>query len=202
MHKVDLMHYVNLSDVAVITLPLEYKGVEIMFILPHDFSKYALEQAAFKYFSTSGLKQLWEKQTIQRITLDLPKFEIRFKISLKETLKKIGLNRSFSDDAEFPRIAKQHLKITDVIHEAYLKIEEQGTKDFASTSEFQHKGINFDPLVDELIFFKVDRPFNIAIFSTQTYQPILTGMIVNLGEEEKEDNNSENNNDNNNDNEL
>ncbi|KAA6363135.1 MAG: putative serpin family protein, partial [Streblomastix strix] len=185
MHRQDKIPYASLGDIAAISLQFDIKGVEMMIILPRERTPEALKQTAIKYLSTHGLKSINDKLSKHRKVLALPKFKAQYKSSLKDVLKDVGLNRSFSDDAEFPRIAKQHLKISDVIHEAVLKVDEHGAEASAATSVVMNRMMGSINKPEQEIYFTVDRPFLVAIYDKQTNLPIFTGAISEVGAYEK-----------------
>src|SRR5262249_29508401 len=70
----------------------------------------------------------------QKVKLSLPSFEFAFGGSVKEVLRSLGMQRAFTDDAELDRIAKgAKLKVSDVFHKTYVKVDESGTEAAAAT---------------------------------------------------------------------
>ena len=94
-----------------------------------------------------------------KVNIEIPKFEIEYKESLKEVLKNMGVNLAFNTNADFSNIRIQNdLLVNDVIHKAYLKINEEGTEAAAATIvEMVRFGINIKE--EKFYNMKINRPF-------------------------------------------
>ncbi|KAA6393398.1 MAG: hypothetical protein EZS28_011076 [Streblomastix strix] len=140
-----------------------YTGLDDIYKTPESF-----KQAALKYLSAEGLRKIKANGNNTKVHLSLPKFETRFKISLLKSLKAIGLDQAFTDNAEFLHISNDSLKISDVIHEVEVKIDEDGAEAVAVTRY-------------EMFETSFDRPFLVAFYDTHSHMPIFTEMIKTVG---------------------
>lgn len=69
-----------------------------------------------------------------KVDLYLPKFKYGFKTKLKPVLSVMGMGLAFSDFADFTNIADfPPLQIKDVIHQAFIETNEEGTEAAAAT---------------------------------------------------------------------
>ena len=70
------------------------------------------------------------------VRLALPKFEFRFKASVADLLKAMGMPTAFDPNAaDFSGMTTEDaLFISDVIHEAFIKVDEEGTEAAAATA--------------------------------------------------------------------
>ena len=95
-----------------------------------------------------------------KVHIEMPKFEIEYRESLKEVLKDIGVNLAFSASADFSKIRVQNdLLIDDVIHKTYLKVNEEGTEAAAITI-VEMMDYAMEPIHEEKIYnMIVNRPF-------------------------------------------
>ena len=113
---------------------LNYKedNMKALIILPtneYDINKY------IQNFSIQDYKNIMVSMTEEKISLYLPKFEVNFDCKLKNTLMHLGMKEAFTDDANFSNlISDNDLKIDNVLHKAYIKIDERGTKASAATT--------------------------------------------------------------------
>lgn len=70
----------------------------------------------------------------QESALLLPKWEQRASSSLNAPLRALGLGPLFEDGADFSNMTSASgLRITDVVHEAWVKVDEAGTEAAAAT---------------------------------------------------------------------
>ena len=70
----------------------------------------------------------------QEVNLSLPRFKYGYKRQLKDILSDMGMGIAFSDNADFTNIADfPPLKIGEVIHQAFIETNEEGTEAAAAT---------------------------------------------------------------------
>ena len=73
-------------------------------------------------------------QTTQ-VTLTMPKFEFESEFSLKDTLAEMGMPIAFSGGADFSGMTgNPELFISDVVHKAFVAVDEAGTEAAAATA--------------------------------------------------------------------
>ena len=162
--KVDTMinteHYSYFEDsnLQAIQIPFKKDSITSLIILPTDnlnineFIDILNKDNDYIYTIIDNLKY-------SKVNIEIPKFEIEYKESLKEVLKNMGVNLAFQQNADFSNIRTQNdLLIDDVIHKTYLKINEEGTEAGAVTIvEMVRFGMNLN---DEKIYnMKINRPF-------------------------------------------
>jgi serpin B len=87
----------------------------------------------------------------------LPRFEIGTTFELANVLADLGIQRAFSDDAQFAGISKLPTKISKVIHKAWAKVDEKGTEAAAATAVVMTEITSIQ--IDTPHPFKVDRAF-------------------------------------------
>lgn len=104
----------------------------------------------------------------------LPKFTYNYSTSLKSTLNALGMGIAFSDNADLSKMSTDGLKITDVVHKAYIAVDETGTEAAAVTSV--GVGVTAVPVSQLYI---VNRPFMFAIREKKSGLILFTGMINN-----------------------
>jgi serpin B len=97
----------------------------------------------------------------QRVAVSLPKVKFSWGGSIARPLQALGMQRAFSDKADFRGIADtQDLRVSDVLHKAFVAIDEEGTEAAAATAVLMaEKGIDLTPVTT----FKADHPFVFAI---------------------------------------
>lgn len=107
-------------------------------------------------------------------SFEMPKLEIEWDKSLKQTLMSMGMTQAFGG-ADFSGIAS-NLFISDVLHKTFLKIDEEGTEAAAVTAIMLEKSAA-PHRPDDPFSMICDRPYFIAITDTQTGAILFAGMI-------------------------
>jgi len=159
-------NYADLEDLQILELP--YKGEEIsMLILLPKVDIDSIEP----YLSAEKLKE-WKSQ-MKEEKLDaiyLPKFEFDSKYFMKNTLSEMGMPLAFSSSADFSGIdGSRGLFIDHVIHQGFVKVDEEGTEAAAATA------VTIVKATFPMNVFRADRPF---IFIIQEKD---TGLILFMG---------------------
>ena len=159
MKQMSNFNYYQDSQIQAIELPYRNDSMSAVIILPQenvDINKYITSLNS----EENGINELFSNLNYAKVNLELPKFELRFESSLVEVLKDMGMEEAFTDDADFTGLReKKNLKIDDVIHKTYLKIDEGGTEAAAVTAVIV-KVTSALPHTPEIVYnMKVNRPF-------------------------------------------
>ena len=108
------------------------------------------------------------------VDLSLPKFKFRTQSALSEALQGLGMIKAFGAGADFSGITKQQaLSISDVIHEAYIAVDEDGTEAAAATAVVMAGAAPMEPM--KLL---VDRPFIFALRDKDTGAVLFLGRVT------------------------
>ncbi len=108
------------------------------------------------------------------VQLSLPKFEYEYKRSLNDDLVRLGMGVAFDpDNADFSNITDQDIFISRVLHQTFIKTDEEGTEAAAATVvEFEFTSIPSATVVN------VNRPFLYFIRETTTGTIVFMGQVV------------------------
>lgn len=117
----------------------------------------------------------------RRVALRFPKFELRTQASLTSALRALGLVDGLaSDKADFSGMTtKEKLSITDVIHEAFIAVDEEGTEATAATA-LGLMTVSAGPI--DQVQLVVDRPFVFLIRDTETGAILFLGRVLDPSE--------------------
>jgi len=111
-----------------------------------------------------------------RVTLTMPQFEFDSEFSLKDTLPEMGMPIAFSDEADFSGMTgNRELFISDVIHKAFVAVDEAGTEAAAATAVIMKLTAVPEPPVEVTI----DRPFIFLIRDIETGAILFVGRVLN-----------------------
>ncbi|MGH7285815.1 MAG: serpin family protein, partial [Polyangiaceae bacterium] len=112
------------------------------------------------------------------VDLTLPKFGYQGEtISLKPLLQGLGMNVAFTPAADFTAIAQDPsgpIYIGDVLHQAFLRVDEKGTEAAAATAVI---GVGTSARQDPKTI-TVDHPFFFTIRDAATNTVLFTGRVL------------------------
>jgi serpin B len=110
---------------------------------------------------------------VGRVDLKVPKFDFEFDLPLKDTLAALGMPDAFAWGlADFSGMdGSRNLFIQDVLHKAFVGIDEQGTEAAAATAVVIG-WLSLPPRVT------VDRPFVFLIRDIETGTIIFLGRVL------------------------
>ena len=110
------------------------------------------------------------------VALTMPKFEVESDFSLVKALSALGMPIAFSMDADFSGMdGTRDLFIGEVLHKAFITVDEAGTEAAAATAvEMQLKAAPMEP-----IEVTVDHPFILFIRDVETGTILFVGRVVN-----------------------
>jgi serpin B len=114
----------------------------------------------------------------RQVILALPRFKVTSGFALRPVLAALGMPLAFTDDADFSGItAAQRLRIDEVVHQAYIDVNEAGTEAAAATAVVMTASARLakpDPPVQMI----VDRPFRFAITDLRSGLPLFLGRVT------------------------
>lgn len=112
----------------------------------------------------------------QQVALALPRFEFRSQSGLVGPLRELGMVDAFDTTlADFSGMTgERDLFISDILHEAFIAVDEQGTEAAAATAVVMDlRSAPADPIVLE-----IDRPFLFALRDRATGTVLFLGRVL------------------------
>jgi serine protease inhibitor len=174
MHqKTDAGYY---EDDEIQALEFPYKGGKksMLIILPKETEGWRL---IGRILTTDRLKIISQGLKIQEVDIAIPKFKYESQFSLKETLIQMGMEEPFSNSADFSGMTDANdLKIDEVIHKAFIEVNETGTEAAAATAVIM---ILKSALNERTVRFNANHPFIYFITDKTTGGIIFMGRLVN-----------------------
>jgi serpin B len=111
-----------------------------------------------------------------QVTLMMPKFEFDSEFSLKDTLAGMGMPVAFSGDADFSGMTGTlDLCISEVIHKAFVSLDEAGTEAAAATAVVMDES----EMPGEPVEVTIDHPFIFLIRDIGTGATLFVGRVLN-----------------------
>jgi serpin B len=169
------------QDTKILRLPYKGNKLSMYVVLPDKYDIDEFEND-FSYSDYTSLKASMTSNNDVRTWL--PKFKFDSKSKLADTLKSMGVVDAFSDSADFSSMSKSSLSIDDIVHQAYIDVQEEGTEAAASTAiEMTDCAVEIPP-PPVLREFRADHPFMFFIEDGRTGCILFMGKVVNPEYEE------------------
>jgi len=112
------------------------------------------------------------------IALTMPKFEFDSEFSMKDTLAGMGMPIAFSGGADFSGMTGTlDLHISEVIHKAFVSVDEAGTEAAAATAVIMRESAPPELPVE----MTIDHPFIFLIRDIETGAILFVGRVMNPG---------------------
>ncbi len=122
------------------------------------------------------LKGWVDNAFVRKVDLSMPRFKFKNRFSLVESLNKLGMVLAFTNFADFARMtARNDLKITEVLHEAFIEVNEEGSEAAAATAVIM--GIKMSLTFP--VVLKLDRPFLFFIIEKSQNLVLFMGRVLN-----------------------
>ena len=145
----------------------------MLILLPPEGRLSALED----WLSVESLRKMRQSMTRVEVDLELPKFEMNLGRSLVKDLKALGVKEMFSNSADFSNLTGHPagIRISKIVHQARVKVDEEGTEAAAATAVYAKLLGSPPPPVP----FIVNRPFIFLIHDRRTGAILFVGRVTN-----------------------
>ncbi len=164
--------YLETRDMQMLQMPYEGGNLSMTILLPKRHDLASLE----RLLSVEKLDQWRKDQKERRVDVYIPKFKISANYFLKDNLTNMGMPTSFTGMADFSGISPGgDLFIDEVVHQAYVDLNEEGTKAAAAT-EGSVEACAFWP-EEGVPVFRADHPFIFMILDEETGCILFLGKI-------------------------
>jgi len=172
MKQTEPFRYASGNGYQAIELPYDGNELSMVVLLP--------EEGRFEKFQSSldaqVLGEILSKMERKEVHLTMPKFEFESEFSLKKTLSEMGMPVAFSDRADFSGMTGiRNLKIAEVIHKAFVAVDEDGTEAAAATAVI----IELTAAPMEPVEMTIDHPFIFLIRDIETESILFIGRVMN-----------------------
>jgi serpin B len=155
---------------------LPYDGGELsMVVLLPDAGRFASFENSL---NAQQVNEIIGKLEYQQVNLTMPKFEFESSFGLVDALTAMGMPVAFTESADFSGMTgSRDLFISDVIHKAFVSVDEAGTEAAAATAVIM-KATSAPASPVEVT---VDRPFLFLIRDIETGAILFVGRTLDPG---------------------
>ena len=174
MRQTELLGYTDGDGYQAVELLYDGGELSMVILLPAPGQFEAFEGALDAQQVDGIIERLEQRQ----VTLTMPKFEFESSFGLKEALAEMGMPVAFSESADFSGMTgNRDLFIADVVHKAFVSVDEAGTEAAAATAVV----MAMTAVPDTPVEVTVDHPFIFLIRDIETDTILFVGRIVNPG---------------------
>lgn len=177
MQRADTTYrYSETDTLQVLEMPYAHgSGSELsmLILLPKDDNLTAAEDT----LDGEAITDLCESLSRKRVDVFFPKFTLDVGYSLPAMLAEMGMPTAFTDDADFSGMdGTRDLFISDVVHKAFVDVNEEGTEAAAAT------GVVVGPVSappTAVPVFRADHPFVFLIMEKDSGTILFMGRVTN-----------------------
>jgi serpin B len=174
MSTIMSVDYLENGNLQAVRLPYVGGQTSMIVVLPRKVE--ALKDAVF--LDAAGFANVRRGlKPGQEVAVQIPRFEASARMSLPDTLATLGMKRAFTDDAEFGRMCREPLKISDVIHQAWVKVGEEGTEAAAATAVTMVRAGGIPPKQEPKVFL-ADHPFLFFLVDDRNGGVLFAGRVM------------------------
>jgi serpin B len=172
MHGEFDVRYLELDDLKGVELPYVDNKYNMLILLPKKNDGLASLESQLTY---DNYQQWISMMMKEEVTISLPKFTLTESYNLENTLQSMGMTQAFSDQADFSGITgKPDLKISKVLHKAFIEVNEEGTEAAAATGVVMVE----KSARHEKLSFTADHPFIFFIRENTTGTILFMGRVA------------------------
>ncbi len=172
MHQTERFNYVDGDDYTAIELLYDIYEMSMVIIMPDEGNFSEFENS----LSSETVAAIIDEMSSGQVNLTMPKFEFESEFNLNDALKAMGMTEAFSGSADFSGITdKADLAISDVIHKAFVSVDEEGTEAAAATAViFQETAMPIG-----IADVNIDHSFIFLIKDITTGSTLFVGRVIN-----------------------
>ncbi len=173
MRQTEYFRYAAGPDYQAVELPYTGRQLSMVILLPQAGKFTNFEDM----LTVDKLGSILKGLTSSYVNLSMPKFEFNSDFGLADTLKDMGMTAAFDPNtADFSGMTgSRDLYITDVVHKAFISVDEKGTEAAAASGVMMGAAA----MPPEPVAFTADRPFIFLIRDISTGAILFMGRVLN-----------------------
>jgi serpin B len=173
MHQTNSFPYYEDEEIQAISLPYKNGQISLMVILPRSTEGWKLISQVLNQDRISVVQSAMQTSEVQ---LMLPKFKSELQLNLMRELTMMGMGTVFNRDADLSGMTgERNLYVDEVIHKAFIDVNEEGTEAAAATAGIigLKSSMRGDP-----VSFIADHPFIYFLLDRETGCMIFIGRFA------------------------
>lgn len=154
-----------------VRLPYVGGALSMVVLVPDDGRFEEIESA----LDAALVDEIEASAADRQVVLALPRWEFRSQLGLNEPLRELGMVAAFGDGADFSAMSSEPLFVSDVVHEVFVSVDEEGTEAAAATAVVMAET---SAPIDEPVELTVDRPYLFWIVDEPTGAVLFLGRVL------------------------
>jgi serpin B len=177
MHRDGGFNYFNGSTFQALEIPYKSRDLSMIVLLPNETDGLpSLEES----MTPAGAKQwLGQLRPVSKVILTLPRFKMTRQFSLPSTLAAMGMPKAFDrHPQDFTGMtATPEFYISDVVHKAFVDVNEEGTEAAAATGVIFAGALAIQRPRPPIVF-RADHPFVFLIRDNRSGAILFMGRVT------------------------
>ena len=149
--------------------------------MPYNDFKTSMYIAIPKGDSELDFNNAINNMTSKKVNLTIPKFKVEYSITLNDILKEMGVEKAFTENAEFGKMftteTQKSFYISQVLQKTFIEVDEKGTEAAAATAVIMMTN-SARPQAEEIIDFVANKPFTYFIRDDESGEILFLGEIL------------------------
>jgi serpin B len=171
MRQTESFGYTEGEGYQAVELPYDGREMSMVILLPDSDGFDAFDDS----LDAEQVQAVVANLEYGQVALTMPKFEFESGFSLKDALMGIGMPAAFSAEADFSGMTGDRaLSIADVVHKAFVSVDEEGTEAAAATAVVMVESA----MPGQPVEVTIDRPFIFLIRDIETRAVLFVGRVV------------------------
>jgi serpin B len=171
MRQTESFGYTEGDDYQAVELPYDGREMSMVILLPETGAFETLEDS----LELEQVQAIVENLEYGQVALTMPKFEFDSGFNLKDALMAMGMLAAFSAEADFSGMTGDRaLSIAEVIHKAFVSVDEEGTEAAAATAVVMVESA----MPGQPVEVTIDHPFIFLIRDIETGAVLFVGRVV------------------------
>jgi serpin B len=173
MSKTSMFRYIETHTLQALELPYANNELSMIILLPKERDGVGELE---KYLNSTYFAKLLKEMSEQRLEIYIPKFKMTSQLNLANTLNAMGMSDAFSGNADFSGMTdSEKILISEIIHQAYINVDEEGTEAGAATAMIMVGSAN----IEKPPVFRADHPFIFLIRDNHSGSILFIGRTMN-----------------------
>lgn len=170
MSQTDYFNYASAEGCSAIELAYAAGNASMLIILPDgDIQEFQQD------FNADKLDTIRRGLSSCNVSLSMPKFEFTRSLQLSQILRTLGMESAFGSGADFSGFTgSPDLFISEVLHKAFVKVDEEGTEAAAATAVV----MNLTAMPAQPVEMNINRPFMFFILDRETGSIVFMGRVM------------------------